>query len=70
MHVRGERVEDVTTHPAFRNGVRTLAGLLDMQHDPKLRDEMTYTSPTTGDRVGPILHHSPRPGKTWTAAAP
>ncbi len=23
-----------------------------MQHDPALRDEMTYTSPTTGDRVG------------------
>jgi 4-hydroxyphenylacetate 3-monooxygenase len=42
----------VTTHPALSNGVRTLAGLYDMQHDPALRDEMTYVSPTTGQRVG------------------
>src|SRR5438093_10993836 len=48
----GERVKDVTTHPGLANGVRTLAALYDMQHDPALRDEMTYASPTTGDRVG------------------
>ena len=52
VYIRGERVKDVTIHPAFRNVVGTLAGLLDMQHDPKLRDEMTYTSPTTGQPVG------------------
>jgi 4-hydroxyphenylacetate 3-monooxygenase len=23
-----------------------------MQHDPVLRDDLTYVSPTTGDRVG------------------
>src|SRR5205809_7798759 len=48
----GERVKDVTTHPGLANGVRSLAALYDMQHDPTLRDEMTYVSPTTGDRVG------------------
>ena len=48
----GERVRDVTTHPGLRNGARAIASLYDMQHDPKLRDEMTYVSPTTGDRVG------------------
>jgi 4-hydroxyphenylacetate 3-monooxygenase len=52
VYLRGERVKDVTTHPATRNGAHTIARLLDMQHDPALRDEMTYTSPTTGDRVG------------------
>ena len=52
VYINGERVEDVTTHPALRNGVRTLAGLYDMQHDPALRGEMTYVSPATGDRVG------------------
>ena len=52
VYLRGERVKDVTTHPALRNGVRTLAGLYDKQHDPEFRDEMTYLSPTTGDRVG------------------
>src|SRR2546425_1929366 len=48
----GERVKDVTTHPGLANGVRSVAALYDMQHDPTLRDEMTYVSPTSGDRVG------------------
>ena len=52
VYICGERVKDVTTHPAFRNGVRTVARLYDMQHDPALREAMTYVSPTTGDRVG------------------
>src|SRR5712691_7293949 len=50
--LEGERVKDVTTHPGLRHGARAIASLYDMQHDPKLRDEMTYVSPTTGDRVG------------------
>jgi 4-hydroxyphenylacetate 3-monooxygenase len=48
----GERLKDVTTHPALANGARAIASLYDMQHDPGLRDEMTYASPTTGERVG------------------
>src|ERR1700674_3447263 len=48
----GERARDVTTHPGLKNGARAIASLYDMQSDPKLRDEMTYVSPTTGDRVG------------------
>jgi 4-hydroxyphenylacetate 3-monooxygenase len=48
----GERVKDVTTHPGLANGVRSIAALYDMQRDPRLRDEMTYVSPTSGDRVG------------------
>ena len=52
VFISGERVKDVTTHPALRNGLHTLAGLYDMQHDPALRGEMTYVSPTTGDRIG------------------
>ncbi len=50
--IDGERVEDVSTHPALRNGVKSVAALYDMQHDPELREEMTYASPTTGDPVG------------------
>ena len=50
--IQGEQVKDVTSHPAFSNGVLTLGGLYDMQHDPEIRDEMTYVSPSTGDRVG------------------
>ncbi len=50
--IGGERVGDPTTHPAFRNVVRSVAALYDMQHDPALRDDMTYISPSTGARVG------------------
>jgi len=50
--LRGERVKDVTTHPGLANGARSVAVLYDMQHDPALRDEMTYVSPTSGARVG------------------
>ncbi len=48
----GDRVRDPTSYPGLSNGARAIAALYDMQHDPKLRDEMTYVSPTTGDRVG------------------
>jgi 4-hydroxyphenylacetate 3-monooxygenase len=50
--LRGERVKDVTTHPGLASGVQAIASLYDMQHDPRLRDEMTYVSPTSGERVG------------------
>lgn len=47
-----ERIRDVTAHPALRRGARSMAHLYDMQHDPTLRDDMTYVSPSTGERVG------------------
>src|SRR6478672_6325136 len=50
--LEGERVKDPTSYPGLRGGARAIASLYDMQCDPKLRDEMTYVSPTTGDRVG------------------
>ena len=49
--LRGERVKDVTAHPGLRNGARSVAALYDMQHEPALRDEMTYLGPA-GDREG------------------
>src|ERR1700730_16331752 len=50
--LEGERVKDPTRHPGLRGGARAIAALYDMQCDPKLRDEMTYTSRTTDDPVG------------------
>ena len=50
--INGERVRDVTTHPALRRGARSVAHLYDMQHDSALHKEMTYVSPTSGQRVG------------------
>lgn len=50
--IDGEVVsENVAEHPAFRNVARTYAKLFDMQHDPQYQDALTYTSPTTGDKV-------------------
>jgi 4-hydroxyphenylacetate 3-monooxygenase len=44
--IYGEKVEDVTTHPAFRNGVRSIARLYDGLHDPELRDVLTAPTDT------------------------
>jgi 4-hydroxyphenylacetate 3-monooxygenase len=48
----GQQVEDVTAHPALKNTARSLARLYDLQHQPDLKDIMTYPSPTAGARVG------------------
>src|SRR5436309_1953490 len=48
----GERVKDVTKHPGLAGGVRAIANLYDMQHDPERREIMTFPSPTTGEPVG------------------
>ncbi len=42
VYIGGERVEDVTAHPAFRNGARSYARLYDARSDPKYRDDLTY----------------------------
>src|SRR4249919_353670 len=44
VYIYGERVDDVTTHPAFRNTARSIARLYDALHDAKTRDVLT--SPT------------------------
>src|SRR3954469_15174560 len=44
--IYGEKVDDVTTHPAFRNGVRTIARLYDALHDPATKDEITVPTDT------------------------
>ncbi len=46
--IYGERVKDVTTHPAFRNTVRMIARLYDALHDPKHKDVLTTPTDTGG----------------------
>src|SRR5881275_2129753 len=48
----GERVRDVTKHQGLAGGVRAIAQLYDMQHEPALREVMTCPSPTTGEPIG------------------
>src|SRR5580658_1090005 len=42
IYIGGERVDDVTRHPAFRNAAATVTALYDMKADPKYRDLMSY----------------------------
>ena len=46
----GEKVADVTTHPAFTGMVHELARIYDLQDSPEFRDDMTFVSPDTGNR--------------------
>ena len=47
VYIEGERVADVTTHPALRNSVRSIARLYDALHrDPKHRDVLTCPTDT------------------------
>lgn len=39
--IYGERVENITEHPAFRNSARMIARLYDALHDPKTKDILT-----------------------------
>jgi 4-hydroxyphenylacetate 3-monooxygenase len=44
--IYGQKVEDVTTHPAFRNGTRSVARLYDALHDPAHKDVLTVETDT------------------------
>lgn len=51
--LNGERVTDVTTHPGFRNGARSVARLYDALHDPAQQDVLTGITPN-----GALTHKS------------
>jgi 4-hydroxyphenylacetate 3-monooxygenase len=42
VYIGGDRVDDVTAHPAFRHAAETVAALYDMKADPANRDVMSY----------------------------
>lgn len=42
--LRGQRVEDVTTHPAFARPLRHTAALFDLQHDPRYTSVLTFVA--------------------------
>jgi len=51
VFISGERVADVTVHPAFRNSVASAAHLYDYQSTPDRVEKMTFVSPDSGERV-------------------
>jgi aromatic ring hydroxylase len=57
--IDGERVADVTEHPAFRNSARSVARLYDAMHAPRTRDVLTAV-----DRHGIRTHRFFAPSYT------
>ncbi len=57
--IYGERVKDVTTHPAFRNPVRMTARLYDALHSPDTRDALTVPTDTGNGGVTHPFFRSP-----------
>ena len=51
IYLDGRLVENHTEHPAFRNAVRSAAGLYDFQANSERIESMTFVSPRTGKRV-------------------
>jgi 4-hydroxyphenylacetate 3-monooxygenase len=51
VYLLGRRVDDVTTHPAFRNSVSSAAALYDFQSAPENIEKMTFLAPGSGERV-------------------
>lgn len=50
--LEGERVKDVAGHPRLGATAHALAELYDLQHRADLNEQLTYRSPTSGERVG------------------
>jgi 4-hydroxyphenylacetate 3-monooxygenase len=66
--IYGERVKDVTTHPAFRNTARMIARLYDALHDPKYRDVLTTETDTGSGGRTHRYFKAPRSGEEQLAA--
>jgi len=49
VYIYGERVKDVTTHPAFHNPIRMTARLYDALHDPAKKNVLTAPTDAGGD---------------------
>ncbi|UJW32999.1 Pyoverdin chromophore biosynthetic protein pvcC [Saccharothrix sp. AJ9571] len=49
IYIYGDRVKDVTTHPAFRNPIRMTARLYDALHDPAQQGVLTAPTDTGSD---------------------
>lgn len=51
VYIDGKLVEDVTTHPAFKNAIRSAAALYDYQARPENIEAMTFLPESGGRRI-------------------
>ena len=67
IYLYGERVKDVTAHPAFRNPARMVARLYDALHDPAHQGRAHLRRPTPAAAATPT-GSSPRrtAPRTWS----
>ena len=68
VYVYGERVKDVTTHPAFHNPVRMTARLYDALHDEQHRDVLTCPVDGGGEGYTHRFFTTPRSAEDLVAA--
>ncbi|MGH2667631.1 MAG: 4-hydroxyphenylacetate 3-hydroxylase N-terminal domain-containing protein, partial [bacterium] len=52
VYLDGERVADVTKHPAFAEPIRRIADRYDAARSPDAEPITTYVDPVTGQRYG------------------
>ena len=68
VYVYGERVKDVTTHPAFRNTARSIARLYDALHDAQTREVLVSPTDTGSGGFTHKFSESPVRAKTSSAS--
>jgi 4-hydroxybutyryl-CoA dehydratase/vinylacetyl-CoA-Delta-isomerase len=57
VYVRGERINDVATHPLLRQTVNHIASGYDLIVEPEMRDRMILRSPISGEEIPRLLMH-------------
>ncbi|HEX3244700.1 MAG TPA: 4-hydroxyphenylacetate 3-hydroxylase N-terminal domain-containing protein [Chloroflexota bacterium] len=66
--IYGERVKDVTTHPAFRNSARMIARLYDALHDPAQKAVLTTETDTGSGGFTHPFFKAPRTSEELVAS--
>jgi 4-hydroxyphenylacetate 3-monooxygenase len=67
--VDGEKVSDVTTHPALRPIIDARARIYDLAHEDATREIMTYVTPRAVNGA-PSARSSRSPRRTGTRSGP
>lgn len=69
VYIYGERVDDVTTHPAFRNSARMMARLYDSMHDEAQNSKIVVPTDTGSGGFTHAFFRTPRSAAELRAGA-
>src|SRR4051795_3163993 len=67
VFIYGERIKDVTKHPAFRNTARMVARLYDALHDPARKDKLLTPTDTANGGMTHAFFKAPKSGADLVA---